>query len=85
MGKSTKSKRGKSKATKTDSLWVHKGKQLWCKKVGGRFYYFGDVATDPNGDRALAQWLAEKDRIAIAGLRPPSRPPETALPDDALR
>lgn len=81
MAKSTKSKQGKSKATKTDSLWVHKGKQLWCKKVGGRFYYFGDVATDPNGDRALSQWLSEKDRITSIGPREP-RQPQPAKPDE---
>jgi integrase len=59
MGKST------TKRTQT-ALWVHKGKQLWCKKVGKTFHYFGSVAADPTGDEALQQWLAQKDRI-LAG------------------
>lgn len=68
MAKSTKSRPGKPK-TKSTSLWVHKGKQLWCKKSGGKFFYYHDVASDPDGSKSLEEWLAEKDRITLTGQR----------------
>jgi len=38
----------------------------WCKKVKGKFYFFGRIEGDENGDAALAYWLKEKDN-AFAG------------------
>src|SRR5580658_4705466 len=35
----------------------------WYKWVQNRFYYFGKIADDPNGDRALAEWLQRKPGI----------------------
>ena len=35
----------------------------WCKKVKGRFVYFGKVADDPKGNAALALWLDQKDAL----------------------
>lgn len=41
----------------------------WCKKVKGRFYYFGKIADDPDGKAALDLWLAQRDDI-LAGRKP---------------
>ena len=41
----------------------------WCKKIKGKFVYFGKVADDPNGETALNKWLDEKDDL-LAGRRP---------------
>lgn len=49
-------------------LFVHRTGR-WCKKVRGKFWYFGKVANDPDGKRALAEWLRVKDDL-LAG-RPP--------------
>jgi len=47
-------------------LWKHKATGQWCRKVKGRFYYFG---TDR--ETALARWLKEKDFL-LAGKEPPA-------------
>ena len=39
------------------------------KKVRGRFHYFGKVADDPDGQKALELWLAQKDDL-LAGRKP---------------
>ncbi len=44
----------------------------WAKKIRGRFVYFGKVADDPDGERALNKWLDEKDDH-LAGRTPRSR------------
>jgi integrase len=44
-------------------LWVHKHSQQWVKKLGGQFYYFGAVADDPTGERALKLWLSQADNL----------------------
>lgn len=41
----------------------------WCKKVRGRFCYFGPVAGDEGGQAALARWLDERDEL-LAGRTP---------------
>ena len=41
----------------------------WAKKIKGRFHYFGKVADDPKGEKALAQWLDERDDL-LAGRTP---------------
>lgn len=41
----------------------------WCKKVKGRFCYFGKVSDDPKGDRAIRLWLEQKDSL-LAGRKP---------------
>lgn len=51
-------------------LFIHKGKQYWCKTVLGKHKYFGKVADDPSGQKALKRWLAEKEWL-LAGLEPP--------------
>ena len=52
-------------------LFIHKGKGYWCKTVLGKHKYFGKVADDPNGQKALKRWLAEKEWL-LAGLEPPA-------------
>ena len=41
----------------------------WTKKVKGRFHYFGKVADDPEGEKALNLWLDQKDDL-LAGRTP---------------
>ncbi len=35
----------------------------WAKKVRGKLRYFGKVADDPHGEKALDLWLAQKDAL----------------------
>jgi len=41
----------------------------WAKKIKGRFVYFGKVADDPKGEKALEKWLDQKDDL-LAGRKP---------------
>jgi integrase len=41
----------------------------WAKKVRGNLCYFGKWSDDPKGERALNQWLDEKDDL-LAGRKP---------------
>ena len=41
----------------------------WAKKIRGSFAYFGKVADDPKGERALQLWLDQKDDL-LAGRTP---------------
>lgn len=73
MGHSTK-RRKSSKPHKDFPLTPHKGTGRWCKKVRQKFYYFGKIADDPSGEKALALWIYQKDDI-LAGRKP--RDPST--------
>jgi integrase len=44
----------------------------WCKKIRGKFVYFGKVADDPKGEKALEKWLNERDEL-LSGRRPQAR------------
>jgi len=67
MPKSSKRKRA-GKARQDFPLFRHQTGR-WCKKVRGRFRYFGHVADDPDGAAALEKWLAQKDDL-LAGREP---------------
>lgn len=41
----------------------------WAKKIRGAFVYFGKVADDPKGEKALALWLEQRDDL-LAGRKP---------------
>ena len=41
----------------------------WCKKCRGKLHYFGKIADDPNGQKALALWLDRKGDL-LAGRTP---------------
>ncbi len=41
----------------------------WAKKVRGKLHYFGKASTDPQGEKALDLWLAQKDEL-LAGRIP---------------
>ena len=41
----------------------------WAKKVRGRFCFFGKVADDPKGEKALLLWIEQKDDL-LAGRTP---------------
>ncbi|HEY2416171.1 MAG TPA: tyrosine-type recombinase/integrase [Pirellulaceae bacterium] len=43
--------------------------QRWAKKVRGKLHYFGSVAGDPKGTKALDLWNEQKDDL-IAGRLP---------------
>jgi len=45
----------------------------WCKKIRGKFHYFGKVADDSDGQLALAKWLEDKDDL-LAGRTPRVKP-----------
>ena len=49
-------------------LWKHKGSGQWCRKVAGKFHYFG---TDL--EAALEEWRRTKDWI-LDGKEPPPHP-----------
>jgi integrase len=49
----------------------------WAKKVRGKLWYFGKVATDPDGEAAVEQWLKEKDELQSG--RTPNRTPGGGL------
>lgn len=44
-------------------------RRRWCKKVRGKLRYFGKVADDPKGAKALELWLEQKDDL-LAGREP---------------
>ena len=70
----------KTRSSQRLPFFIHRNGQ-WCRKVRGRHYYFGSVRDDPDGQRALQEWLRVKDYL-LAGLPPP--PPEDTLDLDRL-
>lgn len=50
-------------------LGQHKARGYWIKKVRGKVHYFGKIADDPDGQKALALWLEQKDDL-LAGRTP---------------
>ncbi len=56
-------------------LFIHKGRQYWCKTVLGKHHYFGKVADDPQGKQALKLWIYKRDWL-LAGLEPPPYDPD---------
>ena len=50
-------------------LGIHQGTGYWQKKVRGRVFYFGSVADDPKGVKALKEWLRVRDDL-MAGREP---------------
>ncbi len=56
-------------------LHIH-GSGRWAKKVRGKRVYFGKVADDPDGQKALKKWLAQRDEL-LAGHKP--RPDNSGL------
>ena len=78
-------KRGKQKAGKPRKdfpLFVHRsGGGRWCKKVPGKFRYFGSVPRDPHGEGALRRWLDEREFL-LAGKEPPQHKEGPAVEQD---
>lgn len=48
----------------------------WCKKIRGKHHYFGKIADDPDGQKALELWLEQRDDL-LAGRTP--RPKRNGL------
>jgi integrase len=53
----------------------------WAKKVRGRLVYFGKVADDPKGVKAIDTWLKQKDAL-LAGREPRPVTPATVVLKD---
>lgn len=70
MAKSTKSKAADkpSKPRPDFPLFPH-ATGRWAKKVRQKLHYFGKIADDPDGQKALAKWLDQKDDL-LAGRTP---------------
>lgn len=60
-----------SKPSPDFPLWAHPSGR-WCKKVRGKFRYFGRVQDDPDGQAALKLWEQQKDDL-LEG-REPAKP-----------
>src|SRR3990172_3062182 len=60
---------GKPRKPRADFPLFPHGSGRWCKKVRGKFFYFGKVADDPKGEAALELWLSQRDEI-LAGRKP---------------
>jgi integrase len=84
MPKSTRKPRsGKPAKPRADfALFIHQTGR-WCKKVKGRFCYFGKAVDDPNGKAALNKWLDEKDDL-LAGRIPRKTPAEGVTVKDLV-
>jgi len=76
----TRGKATPEKPSKDFPLSVHKGSGYWCKKIKGRVRYFGKVADDPKGTKALELWLAQKDDL-LAGREPREKANDTTVAD----
>jgi len=53
--KSPRKRRKAAKAPRDFPVWQHPS-GCWCKRVKGRFHYFGKVADDPEDKAALEQY-----------------------------
>ncbi len=53
----------------------------WAKKVKGKLHYFGKTADDPNGERALAEWVDQKDNILLTGRKQEAKPEGLTVQD----
>ena len=42
----------------------------WCKKIRKKLEYFGELETDPKGQRALERWLRDQDYLFTGRPRP---------------
>jgi hypothetical protein len=67
MVKSSRRKRAR-KPVRNFPLWAHPSGR-WCRKIKQRFHYFGKIADDPDGQRALDLWLQPKDDL-LTGRTP---------------
>ncbi|MCU0878890.1 MAG: hypothetical protein MUF06_13990 [Pirellulaceae bacterium] len=61
----------------------------WAKQIRGKRYYFGKIADDPKGERAIRLWLDQKDTLLADAkvVVPVQTPPEamTVAPNDDAR
>jgi len=70
MPKSTRKKAAEkpSKPREDFPLYAHK-RGYWAKKVRQKLHYFGKIADDPKGEKAVKSWLDQKDGL-LAGRTP---------------
>ncbi len=52
----------------------------WAKKIRGKLHYFGKIADDPKGEKALTLWNDQKDDL-LDGRAPRSRAGAVAVRD----
>ena len=65
----------KAKKPRPDFPLFPHGNGWWAKKIRRKLHYFGKVDDDPQGERALERWNAEKDDL-LPGRTP--QPPAAA-------
>src|SRR5687767_12911857 len=67
MAKSTRSRNArKPQKPRADFPLFPHARGYWAKKVRGKMCYFGKCEDDTEGERALAQWVEQKDEL-LAG------------------
>ncbi len=70
MSKSTRKRpTGKAGKPRPDFPLFPHATGRWAKKVRGKLHYFGKVADDSKGEKALDRWLEQKDDL-LAGRTP---------------
>lgn len=70
MAKSTRRRSsGKPKKPSPDFPLHPHASGRWAKKVRGKRVYFGKIADDPTGQKALKKWLSQRDEL-LAGHKP---------------
>ncbi|MGO9112014.1 MAG: tyrosine-type recombinase/integrase [Thermoguttaceae bacterium] len=74
MSKSTKKKTAENpRKLHPDFPLFRHARGYWAKKVRQKLRYFGKIADDPDGEKAIALWLEQKDDL-IAGRTPRVHP-----------
>ena len=64
--KNTTKKGRKNRHETADFPLTRHPRGYWCKKVRGKIHYFGKIGDDPEGEKAVNQWLDQKDDL-LAG------------------
>ena len=80
MSKSTTSRKTSKSSSKPrlEAPPFLRGDGRWAKKVRGKFVYLSSVKDDPDGSKALALWLEQKDDL-LAGRTPQPKSDELSI------
>lgn len=75
----SRGKPGRPKRPKNFPLYAH-AVGYWAKKIRGKVRYFGSWRDDPQGERALALWLEQRDDL-LAGREPKAKADSLTVAD----